>query len=75
MPYFKIKQTHTLALQIGRGKKPSRMDHVEFDKYALRPDELWALLERCWAIEPSGRPTIDEVVAELERIRMMPESK
>ncbi|KAF8601638.1 kinase-like protein [Ceratobasidium sp. AG-I] len=71
VPYFKTKQTHSLAVQIGRGKRPARKDHVEFDKYALQPDELWALLERCWAIEASERPTIDEVIAELERIKAM----
>lgn len=29
---------------------------------------MWALLQKCWAMDPRQRPTIDEVVAELEHI-------
>ena len=62
-------------LQIGTGKTPTRKDHAEFDKYALRPDELWALLEKCWAMSPSDRPTIDQVIVELQRIKGMADTK
>ncbi|KAF8601634.1 kinase-like protein [Ceratobasidium sp. AG-I] len=68
VPYFKQKQPHSLMVQIGAGKTLTREDHTEFDRYALRLDDLWALLERCWAIKPNARPTIDQVITELERI-------
>ncbi|KLO10995.1 hypothetical protein SCHPADRAFT_491395 [Schizopora paradoxa] len=31
-------------------------------------DRLWALLTKCWAFEPSERPSIFEVSEELERM-------
>lgn len=31
-------------------------------------DDVWALIERCWAQDPKERPTIDKVVQELSRI-------
>ncbi|KAG8726675.1 hypothetical protein FRC12_023186 [Ceratobasidium sp. 428] len=55
-------------LDICLNKRPLRADHADFEKYALKPDEVWALLEKCWAIEPEDRPTIGEVVIELEKM-------
>ncbi|KAF8606455.1 kinase-like protein [Ceratobasidium sp. AG-I] len=71
-PYFKHKQPHTLGYHIGAGKRPLRQDHTEFNEYALQPNELWGLLENCWAYRPSDRPTVDEVIAELEKIGEIP---
>ena len=34
----------------------------------LLTDELKALLARCWSKEPEDRPTMDEVVADLQAI-------
>ncbi|KAF8601635.1 kinase-like protein [Ceratobasidium sp. AG-I] len=69
VPYFNYKKPHLLAFVIAKGDIPNRKDYVEFDKYALRPDELWTLLEKCWTVEPTDRPTIDDVLVELERIK------
>ncbi|KAF8601646.1 kinase-like protein [Ceratobasidium sp. AG-I] len=71
-PYFQCKQPHTLVHRIGSGKRPLRQDHVDFNEYALQPNSLWELLEKCWAFEPSDRPTIDDVVTDLERMVAMP---
>lgn len=31
-------------------------------------NDVWALIERCWAQDPKARPTIDVVIEELSRI-------
>jgi len=72
-PYYRHKQPHTVMLDIGRRITPKRAHHAEFERYAYKPDELWALLQKCWAIEPEDRPIIQDVIAKLERIVEMPE--
>ncbi|QRV97875.1 Serine/threonine-protein kinase [Ceratobasidium sp. AG-Ba] len=67
-PYYHNKQTHTIILDIRLNKRPQRAKYADFDKYALKPDEMWALLEKCWATEPEDRPTIDEVLIALKKM-------
>ncbi|KAF8601633.1 kinase-like protein [Ceratobasidium sp. AG-I] len=75
LPFFQNRHPQNVMLLISTGKKPSRQNYTEFDRYALRPDELWTLLEKCWAMSPADRPTIDQVVAELEVISGMTDVK
>ncbi|QRW12411.1 Serine/threonine-protein kinase [Ceratobasidium sp. AG-Ba] len=70
IPYYHNKQTHTIILDIRLCKIPQRSRYPDFEKYALKPDQMWALLERCWASEPSQRPIIDEVVIALKKMAM-----
>lgn len=35
----------------------------------LMSNELWNLLQRCWAVNPVERPTMAEVLAELIALR------
>lgn len=72
IPYHSHTQVLTVMLKIQRGP-PRRKDHVKFEDYAYRPDEMWELLERCWAYDPEERPTMDEVVARLKQIAKMRE--
>ncbi|KAG8691037.1 hypothetical protein FRC09_011747 [Ceratobasidium sp. 395] len=67
-PYYQSKQLYTIMLDIHQGKRPLRAKHADFEKYALKPDDMWALLDRCWVIEPNDRPTMSEVIAELKKI-------
>ncbi|KAG8722693.1 hypothetical protein FRC09_005824 [Ceratobasidium sp. 395] len=67
-PYYQNKQPHTVMLDIRLNNRPLRAKHADFEKYALKPDEMWALLEKCWEIEPEHRPTIGEVVIELKKM-------
>ncbi|KAG8722695.1 hypothetical protein FRC09_005826 [Ceratobasidium sp. 395] len=67
-PYYQREQPHTVMLDIRLNKRPLRAKHADFEKYALKPDEMWALLEKCWAIEPEDRPTIGEVIIELKKM-------
>ncbi|CUA69233.1 Serine/threonine-protein kinase TNNI3K [Rhizoctonia solani] len=73
IPYHTHKQAMTIILQIGRGP-PRREHHPKFEEYAYRPNEMWELLQKCWAMEPGDRPTIDEVVGRLKQIARMPEA-
>ncbi|KAG8723283.1 hypothetical protein FRC09_003937 [Ceratobasidium sp. 395] len=67
-PYYHNKQPHTVMLEIRMNRRPQRAKHADFEKYALKPDEMWLLLEKCWAIEPEDRPTMDEVVRILRKM-------
>lgn len=72
IPYHKHKQAMTVMTKVMMGP-PSRTDHPEFNTYAYRPDEMWNLLVKCWAHNPSDRPDIDKVIVELTEIAKMPE--
>ncbi|KAG8794894.1 hypothetical protein FRC12_020531 [Ceratobasidium sp. 428] len=67
-PYHQNKQPDTVMLDIQTKKRPLRAEHAYFEMYALKPDEMWVLLERCWAYEPEDRPAIAEVVTELTKM-------
>ena len=67
-PYHQYERDHVVYSQITSGQAPARKDYPNFDKYAPLPDETWALLEKCWEKEPEKRPTIQDVVDELDRI-------
>ncbi|CAE6489518.1 unnamed protein product [Rhizoctonia solani] len=72
IPYYRHKQDMNVMLKILQGP-PKRKDYPKFDDYAYKPEELWSLLEECWAQEPEKRPTMDEVVVGLKKIARMPE--
>ncbi|KAI9199303.1 kinase-like domain-containing protein, partial [Polychytrium aggregatum] len=40
------------------GKRPKRLDGI--------PDNIWALIERCWAQDPAARPAFTEILAVLQ---------
>ncbi|CAE6410691.1 unnamed protein product [Rhizoctonia solani] len=67
-PYHQYVKDHRICAEIMAGRTPKREDHPEFDKYAPLPDKTWTLLEKCWNMEPEERPTIQDVVDELEMI-------
>ncbi|KAG8722360.1 hypothetical protein FRC08_003311 [Ceratobasidium sp. 394] len=66
MPYYHSRWAQLVATEIQKKKLPIRAKYPKFEEYALKPDPMWALLERCWAYEPGDRPTIDEVVVVLK---------
>ncbi|ELU42189.1 protein tyrosine kinase domain-containing protein [Rhizoctonia solani AG-1 IA] len=67
-PYHQHVKDHRICAEIMAGRTPKREDYPEFDKYAPLPDKTWTLLEKCWNMEPEERPTIQDVVDELEMI-------
>ncbi|KAI9201913.1 kinase-like domain-containing protein, partial [Polychytrium aggregatum] len=40
------------------GRRPKRIDGI--------PDDIWALIERCWAQDPAARPAFTEILAGLQ---------
>ncbi|KAH7329818.1 kinase-like domain-containing protein [Rhizoctonia solani] len=72
IPYHMHKQAMTIILQITKGP-PRRDHHPKWEEYAYRPDEMWDLLNKCWAMDPQDRPTMDEVAMRLKEIAKMPE--
>ncbi|KDN47877.1 hypothetical protein RSAG8_03297, partial [Rhizoctonia solani AG-8 WAC10335] len=45
-----------------------RKEYPEWEKYAHRPDSLWALLSKCWNLDETKRPDMQTVSDEVERI-------
>ncbi|QRV97877.1 Serine/threonine-protein kinase [Ceratobasidium sp. AG-Ba] len=68
IPYHRVTQPWEVMLKIHSKTLPVRADYPDFEKYALQPDGMWALLEKCWATEPKERPTIDGVLADLRKM-------
>ncbi|KAG8681677.1 hypothetical protein FRC08_015489 [Ceratobasidium sp. 394] len=52
------------------GSKGGDKDKSEREGIPI-PDRLWDLLVRCWAHEGAQRPTIQEVIVELEEMKRM----
>jgi hypothetical protein len=50
------------------GETPNEADYPAFKEYCPQPDMMWALLQKCWKMVAEERPTIDEVITELELI-------
>lgn len=81
VPYSRIKMPGSVVMEVSRGRVPERprrgssMGSVgggveaQAGSGAEIPDRLWALLVRCWARDGVNRPTIHEVIEELENIR------
>ena len=52
---FSGKRSTVAAFEIMNGQRPPRPTHPVF------PEELWSLVERCWAQDPRFRPEVLEV--------------
>ncbi|KAG9088161.1 hypothetical protein FRC06_002198 [Ceratobasidium sp. 370] len=66
-PYYSIRVDWEVVDALKENQKPERGQHAKFDQYCPLADLVWALMEKCW-LAAAERPTIDEVVSELERI-------
>lgn len=67
-PFHQFTKNAPMADAIIKGTRPQRSEYPDFDKYAPQPDTYWALLEKCWSEAPESRPTVQEVLDELDRI-------
>ncbi|QRV84324.1 Serine/threonine-protein kinase [Ceratobasidium sp. AG-Ba] len=66
-PYHKFKELDG-ADKIVAGCLPKESDYPEFRQHCPQPDMMWELLQRCWNMDPEKRPTIHQVIDELESI-------
>ncbi|KAK7062516.1 Rho guanine nucleotide exchange factor [Paramarasmius palmivorus] len=62
-PFHDLLYDAAVLLQIMQGNRPSRpQDLPELD------DDVWALIQRCWAAEPTSRPDIEEIRSRLDAL-------
>ncbi|KAI9005694.1 kinase-like domain-containing protein [Hyaloraphidium curvatum] len=59
-PYGDLSGIPAMTKAIVMGKPPTRT--------ADMGDDVWAILERCWALDPEARPTMDQVVEDLSKL-------
>ncbi|KAI9204871.1 kinase-like domain-containing protein, partial [Polychytrium aggregatum] len=53
-----IMQIFQIGLMVCNGRRPKRIPGI--------PDDVWALIERCWAHDPADRPSFPEILAVLQ---------
>ncbi|KAJ7902435.1 kinase-like domain-containing protein [Mycena leptocephala] len=56
-PFFELANDMAVGIKVIRGHRPSRPEMIS--------DNLWTLLEDCWAQDPDKRPTMAEIVQRL----------
>ena len=61
VPYFECKGDGAVFMAMHGGKLPSQPD-ISKPNYS----ELWKICNECWAAQPQGRPTMTQLVRELE---------
>ncbi|KAJ7224674.1 kinase-like domain-containing protein [Mycena pura] len=61
-PYSNIKHTTMAVLKSAAGEKPERPTAPPRVLERGLDDAVWALLGRCWALEPAQRPNIQAVL-------------
>jgi len=49
--------------KVTKGERPERPDGVEG---AWFTDKIWGLLNRCWATQPEGRPSVETILEHLD---------
>ena len=62
---FHEHATPAVSVMVTKGELPSRG--------AKFTDSLWAVLERCWAAQPSARPSVEAVLQSLKVVPSPPE--
>ena len=62
---FASYATHVVQHKVTRGERPGRPEGPEG---ACFTDDLWRMLELCWAALPENRPSIEAVLECLERV-------
>lgn len=63
-PFSEYRSGAAVISALVRGRQPKRpTEHIEW-----LGDGVWALMQRCWDREPSSRPTMEEVVVDLQEI-------
>ncbi|KAG8705797.1 hypothetical protein FRC09_002753 [Ceratobasidium sp. 395] len=67
-PYGGKSGPATIYAIMSNKKVPSRADHP-MAMIEEAQDEIWRLLERCWASDPNRRPTASRILDELKSIR------
>ncbi|KAG8701495.1 hypothetical protein FRC08_004059 [Ceratobasidium sp. 394] len=67
-PYHNIRAHWEVLDEIIAGRPLNESDYPAFREYSPQPNMMWALLQKCWSMKPEDRPTIDQVIGELDLI-------
>lgn len=74
MPYYNIREV-TAPSEIVAGHIPAESDYPDFRQYSPQPDMMWSLFQKCWNMKPEDRPTIGQVIDELDLIKKAQEAE
>jgi len=62
---FQGDRDFVVVKRVLEGERPGRPRGAERVWFT---DDLWGMLEQCWSSEPDDRPTVEDVLGNLERI-------
>lgn len=65
VPFYYISQDDSVAVKVMRGGLPERPEDKETAARGFN-DEMWALMEECWAMDPKARPTASGILSRLQ---------
>jgi hypothetical protein len=68
IPFFEISYDIQVILGVMRGRRPAHPMH-ELCKTRGISDDLWDLIQTCWAQNPMQRPATEQI---MERLRALP---
>ncbi|KAG8936017.1 hypothetical protein FRC02_004929 [Tulasnella sp. 418] len=60
-PYYTVSSDVKVVIDVGSGKIPAREDYPELPKN----NRFWRVLEACWRMEPSERPSMNELASQI----------
>jgi len=60
-----------VMLKVVEGERPARPEGAEGSRFT---DDVWQVLNQCWAHQPKDRPPIADVLECLERVSKVPEA-
>ena len=66
VPYAEIRRSPLVLQKLLNKERPRRPEGEIYVQRGLT-DEVWALIQRCWAEDPLLRPTVDEVLVVLPK--------
>ncbi|KAG6916553.1 hypothetical protein DXG01_006379 [Tephrocybe rancida] len=65
IPFSHIPLDTAVALQIMSGARPARPSNPSPWRYWGLNENIWSLMQQCWATDPTVRPEMEEVVGRL----------
>lgn len=71
VPFHQINQELRVVMSVLKGARPARPSHALSIKRGL-DDEVWRVIEACWAQKPSERPTAARVVEQFQSLPNRP---
>ncbi|KAF9257440.1 kinase-like protein [Marasmius fiardii PR-910] len=69
-PFSKIRHPPEVIMRVTRGQRPPQPEEARVIERGL-DDDMWKLLTECWDHNPSARPTIEEVLERLLKLKSL----